>query len=53
MYGGKVKHNFTLKNTGQAPVKISKIYTSCMCTEVMLIADKTKKVRLACPGTAD
>ena len=22
-----------------------------MCTEVMLIADKTKKVRLACPGT--
>ena len=53
MYGGKVKHNFTLKNSGQAPVKISKIYTSCMCTEVMLIADKTKKVRLACPGTAD
>ena len=50
MYGGKVKHNFTLKNTGQAPVKISKIYTSCMCTEVMLIADKTKKGPFGMPG---
>ncbi|MEK7142101.1 MAG: DUF1573 domain-containing protein, partial [Patescibacteria group bacterium] len=43
MYGGKVKHNFTLKNTGSGAVKISQIYTSCMCTEVMLITDKTKK----------
>ena len=53
MYGGKVKHNFTLKNTSQAPVKISKIYTSCMCTEVMLISGQSKKVRLACPGITD
>src|SRR3990167_5738493 len=40
IYGGKVKHNFTLKNKGQGPVKISKIYTSCMCTEATLIIDR-------------
>ena len=40
MYGGKVKHNFTLKNDGQGLVKISKIYTSCMCTEATLIIDR-------------
>ena len=43
MYGGKVKHNFTLKNNGQGPVKISKIYTSCMCTEAMLVINKSSK----------
>lgn len=50
MYKGKVKHNFTLKNTGQGPVKISKIYTSCMCAEVMLIAGKNKKGPFGMPG---
>ena len=40
IYGGKVKHNFTLKNDGQGSVKISKIYTSCMCTEATLIIDR-------------
>ena len=50
MYGGKVKHNFTLKNTGQGPVKISKIYTSCMCTEVMLISGQSKKGPFGMPG---
>ena len=43
MYGGKVKHNFTLKNKGQGPVKISKIYTSCMCTEATLVINKSSK----------
>ena len=50
MYGGKVKHNFTLKNTGQGSVKISKIYTSCMCTEATLISGKTKKGPFGMPG---
>lgn len=50
MYGGKVKHNFTLKNASQVPVKISKIYTSCMCTEVMLISGKTQKGPFGMPG---
>ena len=43
IYGGKVKHNFTLKNDGQGPVKISKIYTSCMCTEATLVINKSSK----------
>ena len=50
MYEGKVKHNFTLKNTSRATVKISKIYTSCMCTEVMLITDKSRKGPFGMPG---
>ena len=50
MYGGKVKHSFRLKNTGQGPVKISKIYTSCMCTEVMLISGQSKKGPFGMPG---
>ena len=50
MYGGKVKHSFTLKNKGQGPVKISKIYTSCMCTEVMLISGQSKKGPFGMPG---
>lgn len=50
MYGGKVKHNFTLKNNGQASVKISKIYTSCMCTEAVLIVGKSKNGPFGMPG---
>src|SRR3990167_3268784 len=50
IYGGKVKHNFTLKNDGQGPIKISKIYTSCMCTEAMLINGQSKKGPFGMPG---
>ncbi len=50
MYGGKVKHSFSLKNDGQGPLKISKIYTSCMCTEATLIAGKTKIGPFGMPG---
>ena len=50
MYGGKVKHNFTLKNKRQGPLKNSKIYTSCMCTEAMLINGQSKKGPFGMPG---
>ena len=50
MYGGKVKHNFTLKNTGSGAVKISKIYTSCMCTEATLITGQSRKGPFGMPG---
>ncbi len=30
--GGLMKHNFTVKNTGDAPVLITSAKTSCMCT---------------------
>ena len=50
MYDGKVKHSFSLKNDGQGPVKISKIYTSCMCTEATLITDNVKIGPFGMPG---
>lgn len=36
MAAGTVKHAFAIKNTGTAPVKISTVYTSCMCTSAKL-----------------
>lgn len=36
MKDGLVKHTFELKNTGQENLKISKIWTSCMCTTARL-----------------
>lgn len=50
MYGGKVKHSFNLKNIGQGAVKISKIYTSCMCTEATLVSGKSKSGPFGMPG---
>lgn len=50
MFNGKVKHSFELKNTGGGPTKISKIYTSCMCTEATLIVVKVKKGPFGMPG---
>lgn len=32
MAKGKVNHVFTFKNSGSEPVKLTKFYTSCMCT---------------------
>lgn len=37
MAKGKVSHVFQLKNSGTEPVLITKIYTSCMCTEAMFV----------------
>jgi len=34
---GHVKHNFDLSVSGKDPIEITKIYTSCMCTEARLI----------------
>ena len=50
MYDGKVKHSFSLKNDGQGSVKISKIYTSCMCTEATLIVNNAKIGPFGMPG---
>lgn len=38
-FGGKVKTTFTVKNTGDAPLIIQQIATSCSCTEAK-IAEK-------------
>lgn len=36
MAKGKVSYVFTLKNPSSGPLEISKLYTSCMCTESLL-----------------
>ncbi|MBI2625370.1 MAG: DUF1573 domain-containing protein [Candidatus Nealsonbacteria bacterium] len=38
MSKGKVSHQFKIKNDGVGPLKIEKIYTSCMCTTAKLIS---------------
>lgn len=38
--GGNVTHEFTIRNDGEEPVVIEKVYTSCMCTSA-LITDKS------------
>ncbi len=43
MAAGKVSHTFEIKNIGPESLTITKIYTSCMCTEVTFIkADVSK-----------
>ena len=37
MGNGNVSHQFALKNMGEGPVMIEKIYTSCMCTAAFLV----------------
>lgn len=34
--GGKVKHNYQLKNEGPDDLMIEKVFTSCMCTQATL-----------------
>lgn len=36
MKDGKVKHVYTVKNIGDQPITISRVYSSCMCTEVSI-----------------
>lgn len=36
MADGKVRHAFTLSNTGTKPFVVSRMYSSCMCTEATL-----------------
>lgn len=37
MAAGKVFHTFKIKNTGSEQLNITKIYTSCMCTEASFV----------------
>lgn len=42
MAKGVVKHQFKIKNIGDEPVIINKMYTSCMCTTAELIISGKK-----------
>lgn len=43
MAKGDVNHVFKIKNTGTESFMISKVYTSCMCTEASFIKGNIKK----------
>lgn len=50
MAKGKVTHSFKIKNTGSTAVKIAKIYTYCMCTEVTMVNGATRNGPFGMPG---
>ncbi|MDO8600986.1 MAG: DUF1573 domain-containing protein [bacterium] len=50
MAAGKVTHEFIIKNNGTEPVEISKIYTSCMCTEASLKIGDVVRGPFGMPG---
>ncbi len=50
MAKGKVNHLFKIKNTGSTQIKIMRIYTSCMCTEAMLVSGALRKGPFGMPG---
>lgn len=52
MAAGNVSHKFTIENTGQTPITITKLYTSCMCTTATLITLAGKKGPFGMPGHA-
>lgn len=50
MAKGNVKHEFKIKNTGNNPVAIEKIYTSCMCTTAALVINGKQFGPYGMPG---
>ena len=50
MANGKVSHVFKIKNNSSQPAVISKIYTSCMCTEASLIIGRERMGPYGMPG---
>ena len=50
MAKGKVTHAFEIVNSSDASVTITKIYTSCMCTEAILAIDGRRRGPFGMPG---
>jgi len=50
MAAGKVKHLFKIKNAGDEPVSVNKMYTSCMCTAASLIKNGERFGPYGMPG---
>ena len=50
MANGNVKHEFKIKNAGNNPIVIEKIYTSCMCTTAALMTDSKQFGPYGMPG---
>ncbi|OGE86499.1 MAG: hypothetical protein A3J48_00030 [Candidatus Doudnabacteria bacterium RIFCSPHIGHO2_02_FULL_46_11] len=50
MKNGKVDHIYKIKNTTAEPLEISKLYTSCMCTQVALLLEDLEFGPFGMPG---
>lgn len=50
MAAGNVSYEFRLKNEGSVPAVVSKLYTSCMCTEAELTAGDRREGPFGMPG---
>ncbi len=50
MAAGKVTRMFKIKNNGDKEVKVSKLYTSCMCTSASLITSDGRRGPFSMPG---
>lgn len=50
MAAGKVSHRFWIRNAGDTAVTITRLYTSCMCTEATLITPTARKGPFGMPG---
>ncbi|MEK7618511.1 MAG: DUF1573 domain-containing protein [Patescibacteria group bacterium] len=50
MAKGKVTKAFTVKNTTGEPITVSKVYTSCMCTQAVITSGNDRKGPFGMPG---
>lgn len=50
MKAGTVSFRYLLKNSGEAPLTINRISTSCMCTTATLVTAKGRKGPFGMPG---
>ncbi len=52
MGAGNVAHRYTVSNLGSAPVTITKLFTSCMCTTATLVTPSARRGPFGMPGHA-
>jgi len=50
MAAGKVTHRYWIRNTGDSPITIRRLYTSCMCTTAALVKSNRKYDPYGMPG---
>lgn len=52
MKNGKVSYDFKVQNTGNKPLTVTKMFTSCMCTEAFLVNGAKESGPFGMPGHA-
>ena len=50
MAAGKVSHRYSIQNTGDKPLTITKMFTSCMCTTATLVTASAQRGPFGMPG---